>query len=199
MLSCEFCGKEWEKKHSYVSHVNACKLNPNRKFKNQWVKAKEAGSQYVLKEETRQKFRESASKQRHSEETKKKISETRKAYLDKNPDKVPYLLNHSSKVSYPEEYFIECLKEFPDIQFQYPVSRYKLDFASPARKLYLEIDGEQHYVSKKMVKHDEARTFTLEQMGWKGLRIRWAHFQKLSENEKKEEVKKIVEWFNVGM
>ena len=39
---------------------------------------------------------------KHTEETKRKISEIRKKYLFENPDKVPYLLNHYSKgESYP--------------------------------------------------------------------------------------------------
>lgn len=38
-----------------------------------------------------------------SEETKKKISKSRKKFLDENPHMVPYLLNHSSKMSYPEK------------------------------------------------------------------------------------------------
>ena len=45
-----------------------------------------------------------------SEEAKKQISESRKKYLQEHPDKVPYLLNHSSKISYPEQYFIDLFK-----------------------------------------------------------------------------------------
>ena len=44
---------------------------------------------------------------KHSDATKAKISAHRKMFLAENPDKVPYLLNHSSKNSYPEEYFAE--------------------------------------------------------------------------------------------
>lgn len=33
---------------------------------------------------------------KHTEETKKRISETLKKYLLENPEKVPYKLNHSS-------------------------------------------------------------------------------------------------------
>ena len=47
---------------------------------------------------------------KHTEETKNKLSEIRKKYLLENPDKVPYLLNHSSKESYPEKYFTEVFK-----------------------------------------------------------------------------------------
>jgi predicted DNA-binding protein YlxM (UPF0122 family) len=44
---------------------------------------------------------------KHSEETKQKISESRTRYLRENPDKVPYLINHSSKKSYPEKLFYQ--------------------------------------------------------------------------------------------
>ena len=45
-----------------------------------------------------------------SEETKKKISESRIKYLKENPDKIPYKLNHYSKgESYPEKYFEEIV------------------------------------------------------------------------------------------
>jgi len=46
-----------------------------------------------------------------SDETKKKISETRIKYLKENPDKVPYLLNHSRNESYPEKYFNELFNK----------------------------------------------------------------------------------------
>ena len=36
-----------------------------------------------------------------------------KKYLMENPDKVPYLLNHSSKESYPEKYFTEDILDSP--------------------------------------------------------------------------------------
>ena len=41
-----------------------------------------------------------------SEEQKQKISKSRKKYLEEHPDQVPYLLNHSSEISAPEQYFI---------------------------------------------------------------------------------------------
>lgn len=67
---------------------------------------------------------------KHSEETKRKISEARKKYLNEHPDKVPFKLNHSSKESYPEKYFRTWLKKenlFEKQEFQ--IDRYTLDFA----------------------------------------------------------------------
>lgn len=54
----------------------------------------------------------------HTEEEKKQISESRKKYLQEHPDKVPYLLNHSSKMSYPEKYFMDLFKN-EDIPLSY--------------------------------------------------------------------------------
>lgn len=133
-----------------------------------------------------------------TEETKRKLSEIRKAYLEKNPEKVPYRLNHSSKISYPEQYFIDCFKDIAEnIEFQYQVSRYNLDFANPREMLYLEIDGEQHYVDKRIVDHDKKRTAFLEALGWKGIRVRWSHFKKMNDADKitiVDEIRSMMKW-----
>lgn len=127
-----------------------------------------------------------------SDETKKKISNSRIEFLNKNPDKVPYLLNHSSKKSYPEKYFEECFSDIVENkEIQFPVTRYRLDFANPKEKLYLEIDGEQHYCDERISTHDTKREIKLNELGWRGTRIRWSHFQKLNEDEKKLKIKEI--------
>lgn len=135
-----------------------------------------------------------------SEETKKKLSVIRKKYLDDNPDKVPYVLNHSSQKSYPEKYFEDCFLDIKnDIEMQYRVLRYCLDFANPKEKLYLEIDGEQHYLDKRIVKHDEIRTKVLLELGWTGIRVRWSSFQKLSKEAKElkiKEIRSMMKWYH---
>ena len=40
-----------------------------------------------------------------SEERKNKTSTSMKKFFKEHPDRVPYVLNHSSKESYPEKYF----------------------------------------------------------------------------------------------
>ena len=200
-MTCKFCEKEYESKRSHAQHLIKCSLNPDRKYTNgmlgkkgtnQWIKSKETGIPFFLNEESRQKMGESFKGKTHSEETKKRISESRKSFLLQNPDKIPYLLSHSSKVSYPEQYFMDCFSEY-EVKFQYVVSRYRLDFANPNERCYLEIDGEQHYSCKKMVQHDIERTRTLSGLGWIGMRIRWAHFKKLSDIEKEQAVKEAIE------
>lgn len=132
---------------------------------------------------------------KHSEETKKRISERRKHYLSEHPEKVPYVLNHHSKGdSYPEQYF-KMVFENNGITYEqnYKVLEYYLDFAWPDKKTYLEIDGEQHYSDKRILEHDILRTERLKSDGWKCLdRIRWSKYKKLSKEEQKKFVLDLV-------
>lgn len=76
--------------------------------------------------------------------------------------------------SYPEQFFKEVIKnEFDDKNyiFQYRISKYSLDFAWPAKKLYIEIDGKQHLENQD---YDIERDLYLKENGWIGLRIFWA-------------------------
>lgn len=104
-----------------------------------------------------------------------------------NPDRVPYVLNHSSKESFPEKYFRESFvnENFPKFQQDKYVNGYFLDFAFEESKLYVEVDGEQHYLDKKIVEHDKVRQFELDKTEWKCVcRVRWSKFQKLTNEQK---------------
>lgn len=94
-----------------------------------------------------------------SDETKKKISESRIKYLKNNPDKVPYKLNHYSKgTSYPEKYFDEILKtKNLEYKKELPISIYSLDFAFVEKGIDLEIDGEQHYLDPVIIESNRKR------------------------------------------
>ena len=100
---------------------------------------------------------------KHTQETKDKISKHRKEYLRNNPDKVPYLLNHSRKESYPEKYFTKIfINEKIDVIKNYKIGLYELDFSIPNKKIDIEVDGSQHYFDKKIVESDIRRTKFLE-------------------------------------
>ena len=132
----------------------------------------------------------------HTDEEKRKISESRKKYLMEHPEKVPYVLNHHSKGdSYPEQYF-KTLFENEQIEYKqnYYQNGYFLDFAWPEQKKYIEIDGEQHYVDPRIVKHDKKRTKKLNDAGWVCIkRIRWSEYQKLDILEKQKLILEIKE------
>lgn len=131
-----------------------------------------------------------------SEQTKQKLSKSRKLYLQKYPNKVPYLLNHSSKMSYPEKYFYQViLKQKINAKYHLQVSIYQLDFYNEQLKKYLEIDGQQHYTDPKIIKSDQKRTLFLKENGWIGMRIRWKTYCNLSFNEKQEIIKNIKKFF----
>lgn len=159
VFKCEFCGLERNTtKEAATKHLKYCKGNPNRI---------------------------ECPSHKHSEETKKRISESMKKHLEKHPDMAGFKLNHSSKESYPEKYFREWLqKEKLFSEREYQVGRYALDFAWPERKIYLEIDGSQHH-SDYMIKHDEERTKKLSELGWVCVqRVYWPDYKKLNLKER---------------
>lgn len=116
-----------------------------------------------------------------SDETKKKISTARTAYLKANPDKVPYLMNHSSKESYPEKYFTQVFaNEGLVVEKEFRVALYSLDFAIPDRKIDIEIDGQQHYTDPVVMASDKRRTEYLAAEGWTIIRIDWGKYNRLN-------------------
>lgn len=132
-----------------------------------------------------------------SEETKKKISISRTKYLKENPDQVPYLLNHSSKESYPEKYFTKVFKnEGLDVVKSYRFGLYELDFSIPEKKIDIEVDGSQHWLDKKIVESDKRRTKLLEEDGWDVIRIRWSDYQSQTKKEKEEYIKNLISYIN---
>ena len=163
---CQYCGYISENGKKLGGHISNCIKNPN--YQNRIDKLSKIGKN-----------------RKHSSETKKKLSEIRIKFLSENPDKVPYLLNHSSKESYPEKYFTELfLKENIKVEKFYQIGLYELDFCIPDLKIDIEIDGEQHFCDKKIIESDIKRTKFLEENGWKVIRIRWSKFQKLSYEDK---------------
>ena len=109
---------------------------------------------------------------KHTEETKKKISEARKTYLLAHPEKVPYRLNHSSKRSMPELIFENALKSYGEIDFvsEYPMGIYQFDFAIIAKRIDIEIDGSTHN-SDNVVEIDKRRDEWSKERGWRVIRL----------------------------
>lgn len=116
---------------------------------------------------------------KHSEETKRKISNIRIAYLTANPDKVPYKINHSSKKSWPEQVFENALiaSGIDGWQYAYQNGIYEYDFAFIYKKIDVEIDGGTHK-SEKVKKIDKRRDEFSKSQGWKVIRFEASRVKK---------------------
>lgn len=122
---------------------------------------------------------------KQSEESKRKLSGAAIRNLEKGTHNI---FTRERKFSHGEEYFN---KVFIDAEIQYKVGRYILDYAWIKYKLYVEVDGEQHY-TETGIEHDKKRTEYLKNIGWTCIkRIRWAEFQKLTLKEREEFIKEI--------
>ena len=198
-MICQYCGKECKNSNSLKNHERLCKENPNRqespfvkynkdknaKHSNRYIKAKEENRQIIISEETRKKLSNIWKGRKHSEETKKKISESYKNFLENNPNKIGWIINHSSKKSYAEKYFEELFeKENISLFYHKQVGRYELDFYNEDLMKYVEIDGHQHTDSQYAIQHDLERDQYLRKLGWYGIRINWSKYQKLSYDDK---------------
>ena len=109
---------------------------------------------------------------KHTQETKDKISKARINYLMNNPDKVPYLINHSSKKSYPEKIFEQALisSGITGWIYAYQNGIYEYDFAWPEQKIDVEIDGSTHNLPK-VQKIDLRRDKFSKDSGWVVIRF----------------------------
>ena len=109
---------------------------------------------------------------KHSEETKKKMSEKRILWMKNNPSKTAWRLKNQS---YPEKCFQNLLEEngFTNkylIYREFSVFPYFIDFAFFYEKIAVEIDGSQHLKEERRLS-DEKKDNLLLSNGWKILRI----------------------------
>lgn len=175
---CKYCGYETDTGQKLGGHISNCKSNPN--YEKKCIKLSKLGKTRKV-----------------SNETRKKISESRKRYLIKNPDKVPYLLNHSRKESYPEKYFTKVFdKRNLNLTKGYKIWLYELDFCILNKKIDIEIDGDQHYSDKKIVESDKRRNKYLEKRGWSIIRIKWSDYQKMTTESKIKYIDDLVSYIN---
>lgn len=153
MLNCKLCNRQFKNKRGLSIHNLQAHTETYKNVKEKLVK--------------------SVTGFKHTEETKKKISESRVKYLQNNPEKVPYLLNHSSEPSNPEKVLIKALKEsnITGWEFQYQNGIYQYDFAFPSLKLDIEIDGETHN-QPKVMKIDRIRDEWSNSNGWEVIRFK---------------------------
>lgn len=185
----------YDNKHSWRDIIKHFKLSNaiiSKAVKNKFLKTRTKSDA--------NKLRHIKNPQKLSEETKKKISEGRKQYLQNNPDKVPYLLNHSRNESYPELYFDNIFskeyKKNEDYKTYLQVGIYEIDFAFLNKGIAIEIDGDQHYLDKKIVESDIRKTEYITKQGWEILRVCWSDYQKLNVKQKEEFIKELFDYIN---
>ena len=177
MKKCKYCEYETDNGLKLGGHMTNCKSNPNYEIRCE-----------KLRNVVREKL---------SDDTKKKISNSRKEYLKNNPDKVPYLLNHSRNESYPEKYFTDVFTERKiDIVKSYRIGLYELDFCILDKKIDIEIDGEQHYLDSKIIDSDKRRNKYLEDLDWSIIRIRWSEYKQLDNVSKIKYLDNLVFYIN---
>lgn len=108
-----------------------------------------------------------------SEEKRKKQSETRKKFLEENPEKHPNVLCAKNKkmITYPEKLAFSFLQE-NNIPFTHnePICGFFPDILLED-KIIIEIDGEQWHSSDEQKEFDMNRDSILEKNGYKVIRI----------------------------
>ena len=141
---------------------------------------------HSMSDVTKNKLKKYQTGKKMSDEVKKKISDSRIKYLKENPDKVPYKLNHSSKMSYPEKIFYNALvsSKLSGWEYNYQNSIYSYDFAFVKEKIDIEIDGGTH-LTDKVKQIDKRRDEFSRQQGWNVVRF--------TAKEVKEDVIKCIE------
>lgn len=111
------------------------------------------------------------------EETRKKLSESRKDFLSRNPEKHPWK-NREKFISLPCEKFKEALRQrsihFAEEFSPLPDRHYSCDIAWPDKKIAIEINGNQHYNRDGTLKdYYKERHQAISDAGWKVYEIHY--------------------------
>lgn len=131
---------------------------------------------------------------KHSEKTKKILSEKRKKWLKNNPDKHPWKDNKKF-ISKPCEELKKILKN-NNINFDEEITplkdrQYSIDIALIDKGIGLEVNGNQHYNDDKTLKvYYQERKEKIEKKGWKLYDI---HYTKVYN---KEFVNNLIKYIN---
>jgi hypothetical protein len=189
---CKFCNEIFDKS-KIGGHTANCKLNPARELRLQNL----SNARAFINSESREKMKDSLKEawrsgkydecvssrvgkpgRPHTESTKKRLSDSRKAWLLANPEKHPW--KRSSKFnSEPcqklkdalRSMSIEFHEEFTPLDDRF----FSLDIAFPAIMVGIEINGEQHYNrSGFLTPYYQSRHDLIESAGWKLYEIHYS-------------------------
>jgi len=162
-FNCPWCKENFNvNANQFANHHRWCDLNPNRKRPKS---PKDIGPKLPRK---------------HSAETRKLLSEKRKAYLAANKGKHPWS-RYSNSESKPEKNFRLFAEKtnIPLVQYYIPPESdrfFEMDFANLEHKICFEINGNQHYLEdrKTLAPYYQERHNHFTSLGWKVLEIHYS-------------------------
>lgn len=213
MWRCKHCEKEFFdlSPSEKANHTRWCDQNPNReKYLDRLKKTREnipAESRARAHEKIRKAWKEGKYAdvdhgkywrgKSHSDDSRKRMSDSRAKYLRDNPDKHPW--KKSDKfISEPCEYLKNKLRE-AGLEFEeeymplYPERYFSMDIAFPEKKIAIEINGNQHYNRDGSLKdYYQKRHDIIEDAGWMVIEL---HFR---EPYKENIIDEITEYLNLA-
>lgn len=171
---CKWCNEEviFETRQKLIEHLK--EKHPEKR--SPWNKGltKETCSKIKASSEKLSKTTKGRPGHKMSAEARKKISEARKKYI-KEHNGIWWNSRSNYKRSYAEEWTKKIIEtEVNDNTFieEYHFGRWFLDFAWPDKKIYIEIDGDQHEWPERKKTDEEKDSYCIAN-GWKVLRLKW--------------------------
>lgn len=195
-MICKYCNIETALSGGdHSNHVAWCRSNPKRSERakalikvrehlkgkpgaNQHTKASKEGRKIEVSQETRDKIGKAGTGRLHNEETKEKLSEIRRRWLQDNPDLHPWKRNDKFK-SVPCEVLKTRLRE-SGLQFEEEYTplqdrSFAVDIAFPEALLAVEVNGEQHYNRDGTLRtYYRERHELIEKSGWRVIELHYA-------------------------
>lgn len=197
--TCEYCGLNFRTRRELQNHKKEAHYSSESGHVNQFTKAKILGEEKPnVSKETREKLGAAWKGRKHTEEQKRKISESmKKAHAEGRAHNIGEC-RWNNEPSYPERWFMEVLKNElnmelgKDYKREFPFHKFSLDFAWEDKKICVELDGEQHKRFKEQQERDEEKDRLLLEEGWLEIREDWV---KIFHNPKEfiEKIKNILE------
>ena len=178
---CKYCGRKIGNNGCLILHERRCLNNPNRLIsKTQAIK-----DERNLRRDENGKLKYKSHK--HTEETKKILSEKRKQWLLEHKDQ--HVWRRDSKfLSEPCENLKQYLKDkginFVEEYEPFDDINYCLDIAWPDEKIAIEVNGNQHYNQDgSLSKYYQKRHNLFIKRGWKIFEIHYTKCYNININD----------------